>query len=136
MNALTIEPTEFSPEVLLDPDKNKFVISGESRPENAGKFYQQILKWLDDYYSLRYWKDTQFGGDDAAAVFEFRFEYFNSTSAKFILDILKKIKKYREDNVNVNVKWYYDEPDIDMKDSGEEFSKMTGMPFELISVPI
>ena len=136
MNALTIEPTEFSPEVLLDPDKNKFVISGESRPENAGKFYQQILKWLDDYYSLRYWKDTQFGGDDAAAVFEFRFEYFNSTSAKFLLDILKKIKKYREDNVNVNVKWYYDEPDIDMKDSGEEFSKMTGMPFELISVPI
>ena len=111
MKALKIEPTELSPEVLLDPKENKFVISGESRPEEAREFYQPILDWLDKYYSLRYWKDNKFG-KNTEVVFEFKFEYFNSTSAKFILDILNKIERFRKENIDIKVKWYYDEPDL------------------------
>jgi hypothetical protein len=36
--------------------------------------------------------------------------------------------------MNVTVKWYYEELDIDMKESGEEFASMTGIPFEYIVV--
>lgn len=133
MKALKIEPTEFSPEVLLDPKENKFVISGESRPEDAREFYQQILDWLENYFSLRYWKDDKFSRENTEAIFEFQFEYFNSTSAKFILDILNKIEKFRKDNIEIKVKWYYDEPDLDMKDSGEEFEKISGIPFEFVA---
>ncbi|MFH1321461.1 MAG: DUF1987 domain-containing protein [Bacteroidota bacterium] len=133
MKILKIEPTEFTPEVILDPKANRFVISGESRPENAGKFYQQILDWLEEYYSLRYWKDSEFDSKKNEAIFEFNFEYFNSTSAKFILDILHKIKKFCKDNVNIKVEWHYDAPDLDMKESGEEFAKMTGIPFEFVA---
>ena len=134
MEALNIEATEFTPEVIMDPDTNRFEMSGESRPENAGKFYEKILKWMDNYYSLRYWRDSKFDDKSNSTVFEFRFEYFNSTSAKFILDILKKIETFRKDDMNVTVKWYYEEPDIDMKESGEEFASMTGVPFEYIVV--
>lgn len=134
MEALIIEPTEFTPEVVMDPDSNRFEMSGESRPENAGKFYEVILNWMDNYYSLRYWRDSKFNDKSNSTIFEFRFEYFNSTSAKFILDILKKIETFRNDDMNVTVKWYYEEPDIDMKESGEEFASMTGIPFEYIVV--
>ena len=132
MESLIIEPTEFSPRVLLDASKNKLEISGESRPENAGKFYQPILDWLDNYYSLRYWKDSSFDSKQAEVIFEFKFEYFNSTSAKYILDILKKIEMFRREKMDIKVKWYYDEMDIDMMESGEEFSKMTGVPIEIV----
>ena len=54
MDALRIDATEFTPEVIMDPSTNSFEITGESRPENAGKFYQEILDWLDTYYNLRY----------------------------------------------------------------------------------
>ena len=132
MEALRIEATEFTPEVVMDPATNTFEISGESRPENAGKFYKELIDWLDQYYNLRYWKDSKFSNVDA--VFEFRLEYFNSTSAKFLLDIFIKLQSFRKDNINISVQWYYDEPDIDMKESGEEFAEMTGIPFEFIAV--
>ena len=132
MQGLEIEATEFTPEVIMDPDSNRFEMSGESRPENASKFYESILTWMDNYHSLRYWRDTKFHDSSNATIFEFRFEYFNSTSAKFILDILKKIESFRGDDMNVTVKWYYEELDIDMKESGEEFANMTGIPFEYI----
>jgi len=132
MEALIIEPTEFSPGVLLDARKNKFEISGESRPENAPKFYEPILDWLDNYYSVRYWKNSSFDSKPVEIAFEFKLTYFNSISSVFILDIFKKIKMFRKEELGFKVKWYYDEPDLDMKESGEEFSKMIGFPFEII----
>jgi len=134
MDALIIEPTEFTPEIIMDPSTNRYEMSGESRPENAGKFYVQVLEWLDKYHSLRYWRDNKFEDKSSELVFEFRFEYFNSTSAKFILDMLIKLETFRKDGINIQVRWYYDELDIDMKESGEEFAKMTGIPFEFIVV--
>ncbi|HIA11252.1 MAG TPA: DUF1987 domain-containing protein [Flavobacteriales bacterium] len=134
MDALIIEGTEFTPDVVMDPGSNRFEMSGESRPENASKFYEAILNWMDNYHSLRYWRDSKFDDNSNSTVFEFRLEYFNSTSAKFILDILKKIEIFRKDDMNVTVKWYYEELDIDMKESGEEFASMTGIPFEYIVV--
>ncbi|MBL4658679.1 MAG: DUF1987 domain-containing protein [Flavobacteriales bacterium] len=132
MESLHIEATEFTPMVIMDPSTNSFEITGESRPENAGAFYQEILSWLDNYYNLRYWKDSKFS--DVDAVFEFRLEYFNSTSAKFLLDIFMKLATFRKDDINIKVNWHYDEPDIDMKESGEEFAEMTGLPFEYIAI--
>ncbi|HHZ64253.1 MAG TPA: DUF1987 domain-containing protein [Flavobacteriales bacterium] len=134
MDALIIEGTEFTPDVVMDPGSNRFEMSGESRPENASKFYEAILNWMDNYHSLRYWRDSKFDDNSNSTVFEFRLDYFNSTSAKFILDILKKIEIFRKDDMNVTVKWYYEELDIDMKESGEEFASMTGIPFEYIVV--
>ena len=133
MKALRIEPTEFTPEIIFDPGTNQFEISGESRPENAGKFYSVILDWLDQYYNLRYWKDNKFSNSPEILI-GFKLEYFNSTSAKFILDILLKLESFRKDNVKIKVVWHYEEPDIDMKESGEEFAEMTGIPFEFVSI--
>ena len=64
---------------------------------------------------------------------EFKLDYFNSTSAKFILDIFMKLQTFRKDEINIKVKWHYAKPDLDMKESGEEFAEMTGIPFEYIA---
>ena len=134
MDKLSIRATEFTPEVILDPGANRFEISGESRPENAGKFYQPILEWLDQYYSLRYWQDNKFTTQGTEPVFEFKLEYFNSTSAKFILDILKKLETFKKDGLVFAINWYYEGQDLDMKESGEEFAKMTETPFQLLQI--
>ncbi len=136
MKLLSIEESEYTPSIVLDPDENKFVISGESRPEDAREFYEPILAWFEEYYALRYWKDSNFEHRDVIAVFEFKFQYLNSTSAKFVLDILKKIEKFQEDNMALNVKWYYDELDEDMKESGEMFESMVNFSFEFIAMPV
>lgn len=135
MVRLNIKPTEFTPKVLLDAEKNKFEIAGESRPEDAGKFYEPILKWLDKYHVLRYWKDDKYRSEPKDMVFEFKFEYFNSTTAKYILDILIKLNEFHKEKKNVTVKWCYEKGDIDMQESGERFSDMLDMMhFEFVEI--
>lgn len=123
MNALIIDPTDFSPKVVFDPSKNIFEISGESRPENTSKFYIPLLEWLQQYQNVLYWEKDKFG-ETPIRVFEFKFDYFNSTSAKFIMDVLMQLDKMVQEGYNINARWYYDKRDEDMKESGEEFSKL------------
>lgn len=120
MNALIIEPTDFSPRIILDPVKNVFELSGESRPENTSKFYIPILQWLEQFHASLASEKNQ-GGQKT---FEFKLDYFNSTSAKFIMDILMQLDKMAQVGYPVLVKWHYDKRDEDMKESGEEFSKL------------
>ena len=131
MEAILIEPTEFSPGLILDPVNSKFEIYGESRPENARKFFEPAIKWLEDYRLNLFWQKEKFGKTQKI-VFEFKFDYFNSTSGKFILDILKQLDKYFLEGYNIEIKWYHDQRDEDMKDSGGEFAKLVQTPFEFI----
>jgi len=131
MDALMIEQTEFAPKVVLDPVNNKFEISGESRPENAGKFYEPIVKWLEQYQSVLFYQKGQ-SGKANKVTFDFSLDYFNSTSAKHLLDILKQLDNYYNEGYDVLIRWYYFEQDEDMRDSGEEFSKLINVPIEFI----
>ena len=133
MDALNIEKTEFTPQVILDDKSFKFEISGESRPENAGKFYAPIIKWLDQYQGVLFWQKNNFGQKNPH-VFEFRLEYFNSTSAKYIMDILNLLDKFFAGDNDIKIKWYYDELDTDMKESGEEFARLVSVPFEFVPI--
>jgi hypothetical protein len=128
MRKLVIEKTSFSPEVTLDPEKKLFVISGESRPPDVANFYGEILKWFDDFshspYSL---KET-----DKSFAINFDFEYFNSTSAKYLLDLCKQIAAARSGGMNIAVNWHYEENDLDMLEAGREMSRIARVPFEFI----
>lgn len=74
--------TESTLEVDLNSDSGKFIFKGESRPENAVTYFEPILKWLKEYYEL---SKTSSGN----VLVDFDLEYFNSTSYKYILDILE-----------------------------------------------
>ena len=126
MNSINIQSSEFTPKVLFDPSANKYEISGESRPENSGKFYEPIIQWLEQYASSL--------NGSSNIVFEFKFDYFNSSSAKYILDILKQLNNYHTKGVGIKIKWSFDALDEDMKESGEEFAKLINVPFEFIPI--
>lgn len=121
MDAILLEPTATTPKVTIDPSISKFEISGESRPENAAKFYTPIIAWFDNYKSVLYFQKESFGKSGSVSM-DFKLEYFNSTSAKFILDIFYQLEKIKKDGFEVEVVWNYDARDTDMKESGEEFS--------------
>ena len=132
MDVLNIEPTDNSPLIILDPYALKFEISGESRPENAGKFYSPILSWLELFKSSAIWKSGTNASQKPLSL-EIKLEYFNSTSSKYLLDVFKEICLIKEAGCNVNINWYYDAMDEDMKESGEEFSQLVEIPFQYFS---
>ena len=130
MEKLIIEPTFNSPRVILDPDSNQFEFSGESRPENVRKFYLPILEWLDKYAEEQAGKSQ--GQKAENLEIQFNFEYFNSTSAKYILDIFKALNALNDQGTAIQVKWLYEEDDEDMLEVGQEMSRMSKLEFEYI----
>jgi hypothetical protein len=127
MRKLIVDQTTNSPRVIFDPDKNRYEISGESRPPDVAGFYSEILSWIDDY-SHHLLKSKE----DEPVFFNLDFEYFNSSSAKYILDLCKKIAEVRTGGKNINVKWHYEDDDTDMLEVGKEMSKMARFPFEYV----
>lgn len=121
MEKLLIQATEDSPRIELDAQNNVFIISERSLPENSVLFYQPVIDWLTEYKKS---PNTQ-------TTFEFKLEYFNTSSSKQIakiLLILEEISKKSE----VLVKWFYAENDRDIHSSGIRYSKLINIKFDFI----
>jgi hypothetical protein len=133
MDSLIIEATEDSPSVIFDTTSNRFIISGESRPENAGKFYTPVIDWLVKFESILYYRKQELG-INSTIVFIFQLDYFNSTSAKYLMDIILTIKNIVDKGHIINIEWIYDKRDDDMLDVGKEFSEMAELKFNFVEV--
>ena len=130
MKKIILESTIKTPKVVLDLEQRRFEFSGESRPENVLAFYDPILKWMNEFgEELKKQEDKS-----EPYEFNFNFEYFNSLSAKYILDLCKKIKRIQSEGNNLTVKWHYDTDDDDMLEVGNEMSKILQLPFEFIEI--
>ncbi len=123
MKPLIIEATDDTPMVRLDPESNNFEFVGNSYPENSSKFYTPVLDYIKDFIKAAPVKE---------AVFSFNFDYFNTSSAKYILEILRLVEDYHKTGHSCKIKWYYFEEDTDMLEAGEDYQRTVQVPFELI----
>ncbi|MDO9187233.1 MAG: DUF1987 domain-containing protein [Bacteroidota bacterium] len=128
MKSLIIEGTEDSPSVKFDVNSGQFVIGGKSRPENTVKFFTPIIDWITGFYAK---KSTRIA-DNPPVVFVFKFEYFNSISAKYILDIMFSLKDFISEGNKIGIEWHYAKLDDDMLETGKEFSNMVNLKFDFI----
>ena len=132
MRKLIIDQTSHSPKVILDPEKKIFDISGESRPPDVQEFYNQILSWLDNFSSNLAMMENK----KDPIVFNFNFEYFNSSSGKCILDICKVLARLHSKENNININWHYEKDDDDMLLAGKEISRIVKFPFDYIETGV
>ena len=86
-----------------------------------------VIEWLELFSEQHADKAAEQPRD-----FHFNFEYFNSTSAKYILDVFKTLGSLQSKGAEVRVKWHYEEDDEDMLEVGQEMSRMSKLPFEYI----
>ncbi len=132
MGTLILESTRFTPKVTLDPDSNVYEISGDSRPENTHSFYSELIEWVENWDR----KNSNKEEVEKPIRFKFAFEYLNSSSSKFVLKLILKLKEILVSGDELEIDWYYDEPDIDMKEMGEEYAEMAEIPINLIPVEV
>ena len=125
--------TASSPEIFLSPDENTFVISGRSAPEDVRGIYYPVIEWIDEFVTIVTVKNQY--TEVNPLLFKFDFEYFNSSSAKFLYDIIHRLKDLQSIGVSVVVKWYYEDGDIDLRDAGEDLSILLDIPFTYCPKP-
>jgi hypothetical protein len=121
MDALFIDPTQDTPLVILNKDTNTFIISHRSYPEDAFEFYKPVIEWCREYI-----KDA-----NDNTIFDFKFDYFNTTSGKQIFKIMLILEKLSKEK-SVIIRWHYRKTDKEIANHGEIFSKIINTKFEMI----
>jgi len=61
--------------------------------------------------------------------------YFNSSSAKFLHDVMSELVRFHKKGHIIRILWYFEEEDEDMKYAGEEMSELLDVPFQFIETP-
>ncbi len=135
MEPLIIEATDKTPGIILDPYNDLFEISGNSRPEDVREFYYPVANWLVEFEKeVLDIKAIKFDKKHPLN-FNFKMNYFNSSSAKFLYDVMSKLVRFHENGHVIRILWYFDEDDEDMKYAGEEMSELLEVPFQFIETP-
>lgn len=135
METLNIQPTHISPAIRFVPEKNDFIISGMSAPEDVRALYYPVIEWINKFNVELTSGNYKLFSETNPLTLKVDLNYFNSASAKFLLDIILELKKIRESGIPVVVEWYYEEDDIDMKEAGEDISELVEMELKYITKP-
>ena len=123
MNDLKIQSTATTPEVNFNPE-GAFKIKGRSIHENITDFFKPVFGWLDHYVKAP---------ADLTCV-DINLEYFNSATAKMLINMLQKITEVQFKHKKFMINWYYEDGDDDVFEKGEYFSSVLKIPFNFIRI--
>lgn len=122
---LFIGETRCTPEIRFNSALNEWTISGKSYPRDVSDVYDVIKNWIDDIEINQV----------SQCSFHFKLEYFNTVTSQVLINMLLKLKEKRtKNNMQVNVKWYYESDDEDMLETGESMMKAVSLPFEMVCI--
>lgn len=124
------EATNHTPKVILDPEKQRFEFSGVSRPEDTYEFFEPILSWVEQFVNTKLEEYTNHQLNNETFIVVFDFKYMNSSSSKYIFQIISNFKRLFENRLNLNIFWYYDDMDDQILEDGEDFSEIINVPFK------
>lgn len=121
MSALVLTESKNTPEVILDPSSNKFLIKGKCFPENAKKYFNPILEWFT------------FSKISNPIEVEISLDYISSSSVIAVLELLRHIEQCsKSNNYEVTVIWKYEEGDDDMANVAINYQKLCGISIQLV----
>ena len=123
MEPLKIAATSRTPEIDFDFSANRFLVKGESYPEDVTAFYGPVVGKLRSHFA-----------ELAGSTVEFTFEliYFNSSSAKVLMELFESLDAVAADENEVRVVWICEEDDENMREMGKEFAEdLTQAEFRL-----
>ena len=123
MENLLIKKSKNTLGVSFDVTSGNFKIVGSSFPENTLDFFTPVITWLQSYMLEKTEK----------IIATFDFDYLNSSSIKFVSDIIDKLQFYATSGGSVEMNWYYDSDDDDMLEMGEEFKEDVDFTFNLLA---
>lgn len=101
-------------------------IEGRSITEDPFTFWQPLLEWVENY-SRKPASQTNVN---------IYLEYSNSSSNKYINELLRKLEDSHGKNTDVLVTWKYEEDDESVLQLGRDFESMLKLPFTFLEVDL
>ncbi len=123
MQKLIIPPAKATFGINFDPARNVFEISGNSFPPNAMEFYEPIIDWVKDYLTLDV-KDP--------ITIDFKVNYYNTSSSKYIFKILELFHEHNLETQNVKINWYSYDIEDELYEDWRSLIQDLDLPHEFI----
>lgn len=120
-----IEGTHKTPTIYLNAMTGKGAIKGRSIPENSTEFYKPVIDWIESHLINSASKNF---------ILDIQIEYFNTSSAKCLLDIFKKLETAHKTGTDICVNWYYEKDDEDMLEAGEDYASIVNIPIKMVEM--
>jgi hypothetical protein len=124
MKPLYLKGTKKTPAVSFDPEKGLIELSGRSIPENSFGFYQPLIRWVKLYSEVPRNKTT----------INVRLEYFNTATARCLLELFKKLETGKINGTEMQINWYHENDDEDIIEACETYESVIDIPFKRIEV--
>ncbi len=122
MEEYYVKKTFNTPEVVFSPDGGILKIEGRSIPEDPGDFFDNIIDQLKEYYQ----------NPKPLTRVDIKLEYINSGSSKYMLEMMRILKKNYDNGKDCIVNWYYEEDDESIQELGLHYQTTVQIPFKLI----
>ncbi len=124
MENLLITAQERSPHVDFNFATGLLTIAGESYPDDASKVFGPIFEALDSYLA-----EVQ----PLPIRLEIELVYFNSSSAKALMNMFKRLDQAAIAGQKIDVYWRFAAEDETMREFGEDFSEdLSALAFHLV----
>jgi hypothetical protein len=120
---LEIEKTRYTPYIRLR--EGEIFFEGRSVLSDPYLLYQPVYDWIREYVHTK---------NDPTKII-LKFEYINTSSMKWIFEILKLFLENPEMKNQLNITWYFEEGDEDMRELGEILRSFMSSSFQLIETP-
>jgi len=98
-------------------------ISGESYMEETYKFYEPVINWIKEYCE-----------GNKPITLNIKLTYFNTSSSRFILEILDTLKNYQKTGAVVTINWFYTADDPDIITEISDFMEETGTQINMFTI--
>jgi len=118
------QKTGSTPYVLINEEKGYMKFEGDSFHENVAGFFKDVNNWLSNYLKTDFTRFT----------FDFQLVYFNSSTAKLLLNMLLELDEHASDK-QIIVNWITTEENDIIIECGEDFQEeASNLEFNLVII--
>lgn len=112
MSDFLVDATARTPKIELNAQAGTLLLAGESYPEDVTQFYGTLNEKLDAYLAT----------SPTALIVSIKLTYFNSSSARALMELMDRLDGAAGGGVTVTIDWYCDPED----DITQEFAEDIG----------
>ncbi len=124
MDSIEIIAGADTPSILFYPNKGYLEIKGRSTSDDSAKFFRPLIDRVEKYL----FKPA------SPTMVHIHFEYFNTATAKCMIEMLKKLESLPKKGHKVEVNWYYKAGEHHLYQSGTDFKSILNMDFKMVKV--
>jgi hypothetical protein len=115
-----LERTHKTPQLTANT-AGEITIEGICIPENVQADFSPFMNWINEYLKSPAERTT----------LSVQLDYFNTSTAAILLNLFRTMSKIKAMGKAVVINWYFEDDDLEIKESGHDFASIVDVEFNV-----